>query len=309
MARKKISILGAGRVGSTACQICAYKELGDIVLWNRTADKAKGLALDLSESLPIDGKDAKVTGTGNLKDTKKSDIVCLTVGGQRKEGQSRDELLSANAEMVRGLAKEAAKYSPKCIMMVLTNPLDAMTYLAWKASGLPKERVVGMAGILDSSRFASFLANELKVSVKDVRTLVLGGHGDFMVPLPAYTDISGVPLTDMMPKRKIGDIVKRTRNAGAEIISLEKDSSAFFAPGAALAQMVKSVVRDEKRVLSCTAYLDGQFGVRGIFMGVPVKLGAGGVEEIVELKLSAEERKAFADSAKAVRSLVSKLKV
>jgi malate dehydrogenase len=309
MARKKISILGAGRVGSIVCQICAYKELGDIVLWNRTGDKAKGLALDISESLPIEGKDTNVIGTGNLKDTKKSDVVCLTVGGQRKEGQSRDELLVSNAEMVRDLAKEAARYSPKCVMMVLTNPLDAMTYLAWKASGLPKERVVGMAGILDSSRFASFLANELKVSVKDVRTLVLGGHGDFMVPLPAYTYISGVPLTNMMSKEKIDNIVKRTRNAGAEIISLEKDSSAFFAPGSALVQMIESVIRDEKRILSCTAYLDGQFGVKGIFMGVPVKLGAGGVEEIVELKLSADEKKAFADSVRSVKLLVSKLKI
>jgi len=247
MARKKISIFGAGRVGTTTCQIVAYKELGDIVLWNRTKDKAEGLALDLSESAPIEGFDVNISGTDEFKDTENSDVIVITAGAQRKEGMSRDDLLAKNSQIVKIIVKKSIKYSPNAIYIIVTNPLDVNAYVAMKAGKIPRERVIGMAGILDSSRFATFIAKELKVSVKDVNTQVLGSHGDSMVPLPGYTDVNAVPLTELLTKKKIEKIIKHTRNAGAEIINLE-ESSAYYAPASAIVSMIQSILKDEKRV-------------------------------------------------------------
>ena len=306
--RKKITLVGAGKVGSTALQLCAYKELGDLVLVNRTAETAKGLALDLSESGPIEGFDVSVTGTGDYKDSKDSDVVVIASGAQRKEGMSRDDLLYKNAEIVGAAAKELARQSPDAVMIVVSNPLDAMVHVAHKASKFKPSKVVGMAGILDTSRFRSFIASELDVSVEDVSAVVLGGHGDFMVPLPEHASVNGVPITQLLPGEKIAKIVERTRNAGAEIISLMKDSSAYYAPGAAVAEMIEAVVKDKKRVLPCAAYFDGEFGIKGVFMGVPVKLGSNGVEDVVELKLLEKEKAALQKSAAAVKELIGKLK-
>lgn len=309
MARKKISIFGAGRVGSTACQLAAYKELGDIVLWNRTAEKAKGLALDLLESAPLEGFDVNILGTGDFKDTKNSDVVVVTAGTQREEGMSREDLLLKNSEIVKSIIKEAVRHSRNAVYVIVTNPLDAMVYLAMKVGKISKKKIVGMAGILDASRFASFVASELKVSVKDVNALVLGGHGDFMVPLPAHTDVNGIPLTNLLPQQKIAELVEHTRKAGAEIIGLEKESSAFYAPASSLVTMVESVVKDEKRILPCAAYLDGEFGLKDIFVGVPVKLGADGLEEIIELELTTEEKMQLMVSAEKIKQLINQLKL
>lgn len=307
--RKKITIAGVGRVGSTVAQLCAAKELGDLVLWNRTEGVAKGLALDISEAGPIEGFDVDILGTGDFNATKDSDVVCITAGAQRKPGMSRGELLNINASIVKHIARELAARSPNAVLLVTTNPLDAMVYAAAKASGFPKRRVLGMAGILDSSRFRSFIATELGVSVEDVSALVLGGHGDFMVPLPAHASVNGIPLSQLLPARKIAELVAHTRRAGGEIVELTKETSAFYAPAAALVEMIEAVVKDKKRVLPCAAYLHGEYGIRGIFMGVPVKIGAGGAEKILELKLNRAEKKEFQKSAAKVRALVAQLRL
>ncbi|MCL5773937.1 MAG: malate dehydrogenase [Firmicutes bacterium] len=307
--RKKITIAGAGRVGSTAVQLCAYKELGDIVLFNRTAETARGIALDLSESAPILGFDVKITGTNDFEETKNSDVIVITAGSQRKEGMSREELLCRNADIVESIAGKLAAQSPDAVLIVVTNPLDVMVHVGCKYSGFKKSKVIGMAGILDTSRFRSFISGELNVSVEDVSAIVLGGHSDVMVPLPEHSTVNGIPITELLSKEKIKQIIERTKKGGAEIVALMKDSSAFYAPGTGITQIVEAVVKDKKRVLPCAAYLNGQFGLKGIFMGVPAKIGAHGVEEILEFELNNEEKKAFYESAESVRKLVEKLNV
>jgi malate dehydrogenase len=305
--RKKVSIIGAGKVGSTSAQILSYREICDVVLWNRTAETAQGIALDIEESAPIEGFDVSITGTGDYSDIKGSDIVAITAGAQRKEGMSRDELLNVNALIVRTACENVRKYAPDCKLIIISNPLDAMAYVAKKATGFPRERVMGMAGILDSSRFRAFLAMELNVSVEDVSAIVLGGHGDFMVPLPRYSSVAGIPIEELLSKEKIGRIIERTRNAGAEIIRLEKETSAFYAPASSLVQMIEAMIKDKKMVLPCASYLNGEYGIKGIFLGVPVVLGSGGVEKVVELKLTKEEKKQVEISAGRIRDLVCKV--
>lgn len=303
---KKITIAGAGKVGSTAALWCALKELGDIVLYNRTEGKAKGIALDISETAPIYGFDSKITGTGNYKYTKNSDVIVITAGVQRKAGMSRDDLLKTNGAIVSDIVKNITKYSKNAVLVIVSNPLDAMAYLAKKVSKFPKNRVIGMAGILDSSRFKSFIADKLNVSVQDVSALVLGGHGSTMIPLPGYASVNGIPLSDLMSKKDIDKIIERTRNAGAEIIKLEQ-SSAYISPGASVIEIVEAIIKDKKRVLPCAAYLQGEYGAKDIFMGVPVKIGANGIEEIIQLNLTPQEKREFEKSCNSVRETIKKL--
>ncbi|MCL4389396.1 MAG: malate dehydrogenase [Candidatus Marsarchaeota archaeon] len=303
--RKKVSIIGAGRVGSTACQLLAYRDVCDIVIWNRTEGTAKGIALDLIESAPLEGFDTNITGTSNFDDINGSEIVVITAGMPRKEGMSRDDLLNTNAEIVKGICLQVKNQAPESKVIVLTNPLDEMVHLAKRITGFPRERVVGMAGILDSARFRAFIAKELGVSVESVSAMVLGGHGDFMVPLPANSTVNGTPITELMPKEKIDQLMQRTRDGGAEIIKLEKESSAFYAPASSLLRMITAVLEDKKEVLPCSAFLNGEYNISGIFMGVPVVLGSNGMERIIELKLSDEEAAALKTSADKVRELTS----
>jgi malate dehydrogenase len=305
--RKKISIIGSGNVGATAALWVALKELGDVVLFNRTKGLAKGRALDLKEASPLEGFDLAIVGTDAFADTRQSDVVVVTAGLPRQPGMSREELLHKNASIVEEACGQAARHSPQAVLIVVSNPVDAMVHVAAKASGFPTQRVVGMAGILDSSRFRTFIALELGISVEDVNALVLGGHGDFMVPLPRHASVSGIPLTELLPEERIEALIERTRHGGAEILSLQKVGSAFYAPAAAVEQMVEAIVRDKKRVLPCVAYLEGEYGIEGIFMGVPVLLGAGGVERVLELKLNPDEQEALNRSAAAVQSLVAQL--
>ncbi len=309
MARAKVSIIGAGRVGSTTAQILAYKELCDIVLWNRTAGTAEGVALDLNESAPIFGFDVDIEGTDDFSRIKGSAIVAVTAGAQRKEGMSREDLLATNSAIVISACEQVKRYAPKSKLVVITNPLDSMVLLAKSVTGFPRQRVMGMAGILDSSRFRDFIAKELGESVSDISALVLGGHGDFMVPLPRYTTVSGTPVEDLLSKEKLAKIVDRTRNAGAEIIRLEKESSAFYAPAASLALMIEAMLKDKKMTLPCAAYLDGEYGISGIFMGVPVVLGAKGIEKVVELKLNSEEKALVKLSAEKIKGSVKGLRL
>ena len=309
MARAKVSIVGAGRVGSTTAQILAYMELCDVVIWNRTAGIAEGIALDLEESAPIMDFDVDIVGTGDYSAIKGSDIVAITAGVQRKEGMSREDLLGINAAIVRSACENIKRYAPKSKVIVVTNPLDSMVLLAKSVTKFQKQRVMGMAGILDTSRFRRFIAAELNESVRDVSAMVLGGHGDFMVPLPKHAMVGGAPLESRLDKRRIDAIVKRTRNGGAEIIKLEKESSAFYAPAASLALMMESILRDKKEVLPCAAYLEGEYGVSGIFMGVPAILGSNGVERIIELKLDKNERAEMKKSADMIRKSVKGLKL
>ena len=306
MPRKKITICGAGRVGSTAAVLLAEHQLGDIVIWNRTAGTAKGLALDIQESAPLQHFDIKVKGTGDYKQTKNSDIIIITAGAQRKAGMSRADLVNLNGKIVGAIAKETVKYSPKAIFVIVSNPLDAMVYTTIKVTKLPKKRVIGMAGILDSSRYKTFIAQALKVSVDDVQGMVLGGHGDTMVPLPTHTSINGIPIAEVLPKAKVNQIIKRTQNAGAEIIKLEK-SSAFYSPAASITKIVESILLDKKRVLPCSTYLSGEYNQRGICMGVPVKIGSKGIEKIYELKLTKKEKADFKKSAEATKKIIQAL--
>lgn len=307
--RKKISIVGAGNVGATAAHWAASKELGDIVLVDIVEGMPQGKGLDLMEASPIEGFDSNIIGTNDYKDTADSDIVIITAGLARKPGMSRDDLLAKNTEIVKGVTEQVAKYSPNAILIVVSNPLDAMVYVAHKVSGFPTNRVVGMAGVLDSARFRTFIAMELNVSVEDVTAFVLGGHGDQMVPLPRYSTVAGIPITKLLPKEKIDALVERTRKGGGEIVSLLKTGSAFFAPSAAAVQMAESILKDKKRILPCAAYCDKEYNVGGYFVGVPVKLGGNGVEEVIVIDLLPEEEEAFKKSVEAVKNLVAKINI
>ena len=307
MGRPKITIVGAGNVGATAAHWAAAKELGDIILIDIIEGVPQGKALDLYESGPVEGFDSRVIGTNDYKDTEGSDIVVITAGIARKPGMSRDDLINTNAKIVGGVTDQVVKASPVCVLIVVSNPLDVMVTVAHRRSKFPRERIMGMAGVLDSARFCTFIAMELGVSVEDVSACVLGGHGDSMVPLPRYSTVSGIPITALMKPGRIEALVQRTRDGGAEIVNHLKTGSAFYAPGAAIAQMVEAIVKDKRRILPCAALLQGEYGQKEIFMGVPVKLGGGGMEEIIELELSKEEKAAFDKSADHVRELTKNL--
>ena len=307
MARKKISIIGAGNVGATCAHWAASKALGDIVLLDIVEGMPQGKALDLYEASPIEGFDARIVGTNDYADTADSDVVIITSGLPRKPGMSRDDLLAANTRIVAEVSAKVAAASPDAVLIVVSNPLDAMVYVAWKASGFPTRRVVGQAGILDTARFRAFLAEAMGCSVADIQAMLLGGHGDDMVPLPRYTTVSGIPVTQLLPKETIDAIVARTRTGGGEIVSLLKTGSAYYAPAAAAVQMAEAVLRDRKRILPCAAYCQREYNVGGYFVGVPVLLGAGGVEKVVELELTAEEWAAFNGSVQHVKELVGQV--
>jgi malate dehydrogenase len=307
--RKKITVVGAGNVGATTVQRIADKGLGDVVMIDIIEGLPQGKALDLMESGPIEGYDCQIVGTNDYADTANSDIAVVTAGLARKPGMSRDDLLNKNAEIVGGVIKQLVKYSPDCILIIVSNPLDAMTQLAFRTSGFPKERVFGMAGVLDSARFRTFIAMELGVSVENTHAFVLGGHGDEMVPLARFSTVAGIPITELMSKEQIDRIVKRTRQGGAEIVNLLKTGSAYYAPSAAVVEMVEAVLYDKKKILPCTAYLEGEYGINGVYVGVPVKLGSQGIEQIIEIKLTDEEKVALNKSAAAVRELIDILKL
>ncbi len=299
--RKKVTVVGAGHVGATLVQRIAETRLADIVMMDVAEGVPQGKALDLMESGPVLGYDSKITGTNSYDETAGSDIIVITAGLARKPGMSRDDLLAANGDIVKKVAEETGKRSPRAFMIVVTNPMDVMAFVAMKACGFPRERVIGMGGVLDSARFRTFIAMELGVSVENTHAFVLGGHGDTMVPLPRYSSVAGIPITELMSKETIDKLVDRTRNGGAEIVALLKTGSAYYAPAAATLEMVEAVLLDKKKILPCSAYLDGEYGVKGMFSGVPVKLGEKGVEQVVEIKLSADETAAFMKSVEAVR--------
>jgi len=307
--RNKITVVGAGFVGSTAAHWAASKELGDVVLVDINEGAAKGKALDLYESSPVELFDSRVIGTSNYADTADSDVVILTAGLPRKPGMSRDDLLATNSKIVKECTEGIVKYSPNCIIIVVSNPLDAMAYVVKQVSGFPRNRILGMAGVLDSARFKSFIAQACDVSVKDVQAFVLGGHGDTMVPMPRHCSVGGVPLTEMLAKEKIDQLVDRARNGGAEIVNLLKTGSAYYAPSASAVQMAEAIIKDQKRILPCAALLDGEYGVKGIFVGVLAKLGAGGMEKVIELKLNDQENAGLQKSIAAVKELVGALKL
>ena len=304
MRRPKISVIGAGFVGSTCAHWAASKELGDIVLIDINGDSAKGKALDLFEASPVEGFDSRIEGGSDYALTAQSDVVIITAGLPRKPGMSRDDLLATNAKIVKECASQAAKYSPNSVIIVISNPLDAMCHVAMKASGFPRERVIGMAGVLDGARFRSFIAMELGVSVEDVQAFVFGGHGDTMVPMPRYVSVGGIPLQQLLSQEKIDAIVDRTRKGGAEIVNLLKTGSAYYAPAASAVQMAEAIVRDKKRFLPCAVYLKGEYGTHDLFCGVLAKLGSKGLEGIPTLELNAEEKVMFDRSAAAVKELV-----
>jgi malate dehydrogenase len=306
MRRAKITIIGAGNVGATTAHWCAAAELGDVVLLDipQTEGMPAGKGLDLMQASPIVGFDAKIVGTTDYADTKGSDVVVITAGIARKPGMSRDDLLSTNAKIVGSVAAEVKNSSPDAVLIVVSNPLDAMVQRAWQVSGFPPHRVVGQAGVLDTARYRAFLAMELGVSVEDISALLMGGHGDTMVPLASCTSVGGIPVTQLIDQKRLDEIITRTRNGGAEIVGLLKTGSAYYAPAAATAQMVEAIVRDKKRLIPCAAYCDKQYGVGGFFVGVPVVLGSGGVERVIELKLNETERAAFQKSVDAVKELV-----
>jgi malate dehydrogenase len=307
MPRNKVTVIGAGNVGATAAQRIAEAGLADVVLVDIVEGLPQGKALDLAEAAPLVGHDARLTGTNDYADTAGSDIVVVTSGLARQPGMSRDDLLAKNASIVRAVVEQAAKHSPDAILIVVTNPLDAMCHVALKASGFPRERVLGMAGVLDSARFRTFIAEELGVSVEDTHAFVLGGHGDTMVPLPRYSTVAGVPITELLPEDRVRALTERTANGGAEIVALLKTGSAFYAPAAATFEMVEAILLDRKRVLPCAVLLRGEFGVDGLFVGVPVVLGAGGMKRVFEIELTEAESAAFNRSTDAVRELVAKL--
>ena len=308
-ARPKITVVGAGNVGASVAQYAVEKELGDVVLVDVIEGVPQGKALDLLQAGPIHRYDSSLIGANGYDDTADSDVVVITAGLARKPGMTRDDLLFKNAEIVGSVVEQIAARSKSAILVLVTNPLDAMVQLAWRKSGFPAKRVVGMAGVLDSARFRTFIARELNVSVENVTAFVLGGHGDTMVPLPRYSTVAGIPITELMSKAKVEELVKRTANGGAEIVGLLKTGSAYYAPAAAAIEMVEAILKDKKKILPCAAYLDGQYGAKGLYVGVPVKLGREGVEQVIEIKLTAEEQAAFDKSAAAVKELVDKLKL
>ncbi|GIL17105.1 MAG: malate dehydrogenase [Oligoflexia bacterium] len=305
--RKKIAVIGAGFVGSTAAHWAAQKELGDVVLLDINEGAAKGKALDLYESSPVELFDSRVTGTSDYKDLADADVVILTAGLPRKPGMSRDDLLATNAKIVKECCEGIKKYAPNSVVIVVSNPLDAMAYVAKQVTGFPRERVIGMAGVLDGARFRSFIAEACDVSVKDVQAFTLGGHGDTMVPMPRHCSVGGVPLMEMLPKEKIDELVKRAVNGGAEIVGLLKTGSAYYAPSASAVQMAEAILKDQKRILPCAVELAGEYGMKGLFIGVLCKLGGKGMEGVVELKLNDTERAGLEKSGAAVRELVDAL--
>ncbi len=305
--RAKIGIIGAGNVGASCALVCAQKELGDILLYDIVEDMPQGKGLDMFESTPIDSFDARIEGTNNPADLAGCSVIVVTSGMARKPGMSRDDLLQKNAAIIGDVAKNIQKHAPEAIVVLVTNPLDVMCWHFLNVSGFPKQRVIGQAGILDSARMASFVAMELDVSVKDISPMVLGGHGDTMVPLPRFTTVSGIPVTELISQERIEAINERTRKGGAEIVGLLKSGSAYYAPGAAAAQMVEAIVRDQKRILPCCSYLEGEFGIQDNWVGVPVKLGANGIEKIIELKLEPAEQAALEASSQHVKTTIQTL--
>ncbi|HEV2245627.1 MAG TPA: malate dehydrogenase [Terriglobia bacterium] len=303
--RKKITVVGAGNVGATCAHRLADKQLGDVVLIDILEGVPQGKALDLLEAGPIEGYDVRVKGTNDFADTANSDVVVMTAGFPRKPGMSRDDLLKANYDVVKGTIEKIARTSPEAFLIIVTNPLDAMAQTALKVSGFSKNRVIGMAGVLDTARYRTFIAEALNVSVQNVQGFVLGGHGDTMVPVPRYTTVAGIPVGELMPKAKLDSIIDRTRKGGAEIVNYLKTGSAFYAPSAAAVEMVEAIFYDRKKILPCAAYLEGEYGINGLFVGVPVKLGKNGIEEIIQIKLTAEEQAALEKSADAVKELVA----
>ena len=307
MPRNKVTVIGAGNVGATTAQRIAEAGLADVVLVDIVEGLPQGKGLDLAEAAPVVGHDASIVGTNDYDATAGSDVIVVTSGLARQPGMSRDDLLARNAGIVRAVVEASAPKSPDAVLIVVTNPLDAMCHVAMQASGFPRERVLGMAGVLDSARFRTFIAEELGVSVADTHAFVLGGHGDTMVPLPRYSTVAGIPITDLLPADRIAALVDRTANGGAEVVALLKTGSAFYAPAASTFEMVDAILRDRRRVLPCAVLLQGEYGTDGLFVGVPVVLGAGGMQRIIEITLTADERAAFERSAAAVEDLVAKL--
>lgn len=306
--KQKVTVVGAGNVGATVAQRLAEKELCDVVLIDIIEGVPQGKSLDLTEAAPIEKHDAHLTGTNSYEASAKSDIVIITAGIPRKPGMSRDDLLSTNRGIIKSVTREVVKYSPNAILIIVSNPLDAMCHVAMEESGFPKQRVIGMAGVLDAARFRAFLSMELNVSVENIQALVLGGHGDTMVPLPRFSTVAGVPITELISPERIEELVKRTRNGGAEIVGLLKTGSAYYAPASAAVEMAESILKDKKKILPCAAYLEGEYGISKLFVGVPVVLGLRGIEQIIELKLFAEEQQLLHKSAMAVQELVDAMK-
>lgn len=307
--RTKISVIGSGFTGATAAFLLAQKELGDVVLVDipQMEDPAKGKALDMAEAGPVLGFDAQVIGTSNYEDTKDSDLVIITAGIARKPGMSRDDLVQTNQKVMKAVTADIVKHSPNTTIIVLTNPVDAMTYTVFQASGLPKERVIGQSGVLDSARFRTFVAEELRVSVKDVTGFVLGGHGDDMVPLVRYSYAGGIPLETLISKERLDEIVSRTRKGGAEIVNLLGNGSAYYAPASSLVEMAEAIIKDQRRILPSIAYLEGEYGMDGIYLGVPTIIGAGGIEKIIEIDLNEEEKALLNQSAESVKAVMKVL--
>jgi len=307
--RKKITVVGAGHVGEVTAFKIAEKELGDVVLLDIIEDMPIGKGLDIREGGPVGKYDSAIIGTNSYADTKDSDIVVITAGKPRTPGMSRDELVDSNVKIVKPVTEEIIKHSPNAMLLIVSNPLDAMAYTAFKVSGFPKNRVFGMAGILDTTRFRTFLAMEINVSVESIQALVLGGHGDTMVPIARYTTVSGIPVSHFIPQNRLDEIIDRTRKGGGEIVKYLKTGSAYYAPSLAVAEMVESIVKDKKKILPCAAYLEGEYGINGIYFGVPIKLGANGVEEIIEIDLIDEEKEMIKNSEAAVRTVIDLLKL
>ncbi|UQW96480.1 malate dehydrogenase [Rummeliibacillus sp. G93] len=307
--RKKISVIGAGFTGATAAFLLAQKELGDVVLVDipQAENSTKGKALDMAEAAPVLGFDAKVIGTANYEDTKGSDIVIITAGVARKPGMSRDDLVQINQSVMKSVTAEIVKHAPNSTIIVLTNPVDAMTYTVYKESSFPKNRVIGQSGVLDTARFRTFVAEELNLSVKDITGFVLGGHGDSMVPLTRYSYAGGIPLETLIPKERLDEIVARTRTGGGEIVNLLGNGSAYYAPAAALVEMAEAILRDQRRILPSIAYLEGEYGYNGIYLGVPTILGGDGIEKIIELELTTDEKASLDNSAEAVKNVMNVL--
>jgi malate dehydrogenase len=301
--RKKVTIVGSGNVGATAAHWIAAKELANVVLLDVIDGIPQGKGLDLLEAMPIEKRDVSILGTNDYADTANSDVVVITAGIARKPGMSRDDMLDTNSKIMADVVSKVVAASPNAILIIVSNPLDAMAQAAFKKSGFPRERVIGMAGVLDSARFRTFIAEELKVSVENVTAFVLGGHGDTMVPLPRFSTVAGIPITDLIAPERIAELVQRTRDGGAEIVKYLKSGSAYYAPSAAAVEMVEAILKDKKKILPCAAYLEGEYGINGLYIGVPCKLGSKGLEQIIEIKLSAEEQAALQKSADAVKEL------
>lgn len=305
---KKVTVIGAGNVGATAAQRLAEKELCDVVLIDIVEGIPQGKALDLTEAAPIEKHDAHLKGANGYEESAGSDIVIITAGIPRKPGMSRDDLISTNAGIMKSVTKEVAALSPEAVLIIVSNPLDAMCHVAYEASQFPKNRVIGMAGVLDSARFRAFISMELDVSVENTHAFVLGGHGDTMVPLPRFSTVAGIPITELMPEERIQALVERTANGGAEIVSLLKTGSAYYAPASAAVEMAEAILKDKKKILPCAALLEGEYGFNDLFIGVPVKLGKGGIVDIIEIDLTEEEKSALKKSANAVQGLKNDLK-